>query len=694
MRAQPAIKHRVNSASVHEPFVFTPGVSSSAATGTQSLVEETRREIAEIVREVAEAVHVDQSEPEFLSFLIDRVLRAMAAEGVIVWKRFERSSSCLEAVSRAGKLTDLTIPSVSIATHQNLICEVASTGQPVVVPPTPGLQDTTAIANPTDTPAALVPITSDPDATDADFVLEVFLEPDCGVAAQRGYLRFVAQMADLAGEFLRVDRVRQLQQQQLLAKKVDEAIEQFPLSADLSEIEAAIVDRAAELFAFDRVGLCIGTPAKLKSVSHVNRIDQRSPAADQLREATALPLDDDFVWPSAREVNQESNNDRGVDGESEMQVRACAGCPADPSFRLVCIQSIESRSLSKTMRCELRRFAVHAEFAYRHIRQRESRLGWLSFRRSERGYRRTLIPATIVFITVAALAFVPVPLVVHGNAFLRPASAQRVIATRDAQVDQIHVQHGEAVRPGQRLVTLTDPILEAEIASLRGQQAVLMQERTQLTDEIVDTSTRELDRLDELQGRREVIAAELRTVEQQLDILQQTKDNLVLRSHTDGIVDAWQVERVLQSRPLKRGDALMQIISSDSGWIADTRVAQHRVGHLERAGEASEIQVRVTLLSQPDRALTATISQIGPSLQSDSGEPGETAVLLQVENLESAPFGTDALTDHHSGAPAKVIFHCGSAPAVYCLFQDLYRSVRCKLTLHGVLADSRKGNTL
>ena len=682
----------MNSASANEPFVFTPGVSSSPATGTQSLVQETRREIAEIVREVAAAVHSDQSEPEFLSFLIDRVLRAMAAEGVIVWKRVERSSSCLEAVNRAGKLTDVTIPAESIATHHNLICEVASAGQPVVVPPTPGIRDTTAIANPTDTPAALVPITSDPDVSDADYVLEVFLEPDCGVAAQRGYLRFVAQMADLAGEFLRTNRVRQLQRKQVLTDKVDAAIEQLQLSEGLSEVEATIVDLAAELFTFDRVGLCIGTPAELKSVSHVTRIDQRSPAADQLRDATEFPLDDDHVWLNTYEHIRSHDDHHDVTDESELQVQACVGCPADPSFRLVCIRSNEAQPLSDVATSELRRFARHAEFAYRHLRQCESQSGWPWFQRPERGYRGRVIPTVLVLTTLSVLAFVPIPLVVHGQAFLRPSSAQRVIATRDAQVDQIHVKHGDTVGRGQPLVTLIDPTLEAEIASLRGQQAVLIQERTQLTDEIVDTSTRELDRLDELQGRREVVAAELQTLEQQLDILQQTKDGLVLRSHIDGIVDGWQVERVLQSRPLKRGDALMQIINADSDWIADTRVSQNRVGHLERAQSSKEIDVRVTLLSQPDQAFIATISQIGPSLQSKTDETGETAVLLRMERNESDPFGIDAFTDQHSGAPAKVMFHCGTAPAAYCLFQDLYRSVRCKLTLHGVLGESSKGN--
>ncbi len=37
------------------------------------------------------------------------------------------------------------------------------------------------------------------------YLLKVFLEPDAGVATQRGCLRFTARVADLAGDFLRLD---------------------------------------------------------------------------------------------------------------------------------------------------------------------------------------------------------------------------------------------------------------------------------------------------------------------------------------------------------------------------------------------------------------------------------------------------------------------------------------------------------
>ena len=57
-----------------EPFVFSPGAAAPSAgpasrDGTDRLVAETRREISEIVREVAVAVRSDRTTNEFFGLL-------------------------------------------------------------------------------------------------------------------------------------------------------------------------------------------------------------------------------------------------------------------------------------------------------------------------------------------------------------------------------------------------------------------------------------------------------------------------------------------------------------------------------------------------------------------------------------------------------------------------------------------------
>ncbi len=67
---------------------------------------------------------------------------------------------------------------------------------------------------------------------------------------------------------------------------------------DRKKLEAAIVDGAAALFGFDRVGLCRLEPkVTLSAVSHVNSIDAKSAAAQELCDAAMIDVDaDGCAW--------------------------------------------------------------------------------------------------------------------------------------------------------------------------------------------------------------------------------------------------------------------------------------------------------------------------------------------------------------------------------------------------------------
>ena len=685
----------MSSAPVNQPFAFTPGASASGAGGTDTLVRDTQREIAEIVREVATAVHSQRTKQQFLDFLADRLLRAMASEGVMIWCRLSDASESFQCVSRLGRITDETMPASSLRIHNNLISQIASEGQPVVVPGTPGCKDTDRAANPMELPAALVPIVCDPDAVTADYLLEAFLEPGCGIATQRGYLRFVAQMADLAGEFLRADRMRQLRHSLQLMQRVDDAIEHLHELENVGEVECAIVDLAVQLFGFDRVGLCLGDPKPvLRAVSHVEQIDPKSSASEQLRAASKIELDVDRCrWFGTDETSPVDN---------DLLVRVCVGGHAESSMRLICMQVSDADPIEPGYRDEVIRFARHADLALHHtIRaQTFSIPGWLGkIHRSSgprglsgtraasntRGRWKSLSFAAIGLAIVSMIALLPVPLMVHADAFIRPATSQSLIAPRNAVVDQIHVTHGQRVSRGQVLITLLDPALEKDITTYVGQRAVLIQEQSERTAAIVDAPTYRLEKLEEMQGRRKILAEEIRTIEAQLELLRRIKESLVLRARMDGIVDAWQIEQRFQSRPLQRGDFLIRVIADNSDWIADARVPQSRIEHIQKAQAEDTFETRVSLLSHPSHSFAAAVKQIGPAVTTEVQDVSFTAVLLRVDTRNSEQIGSQAYANHQSGAPARVLFRCGTAPAAYCLFQDLIRNIRGTLALHGIL---------
>lgn len=668
-----------------EPFVFSPGTATGpeGADRPDRLVNDTRREIAEIVREVAVAVRSDRTANEFFGLLVDRIQRAMAAEGVIVW--VGSPADDLVAVRRLGRITDQSIPHESTAAHRRLLAEVASEGQPVVVPATPGATDADVPANPMNVPVALVPIELEPSVDGPVYLLEVFLESDCGVATQRGYLRFVAQMADLAGEFLRSDQLRSLRRRQQIAGLMDDAVLQLHRIDSRTTLEAAIVDRVADLFGFDRVGLCVGEPTKLIAVSHVESIDSKSDSARQLCDAAGVEVDADGCrWYDPNESKQSTESD-----DAELIVRAVVTDPLNPVRKLVCLQVADVEPIAAEYRDDLVRFMQHADMAIEHAANLSSipggrLLAALSPRTqsSRTTRRRKILTATAVSTFVLVAALFPVPLVVSSVATIRPEKVQSIAAPRDSVVDQIHVGHGQTVSAGDMLITLVDPDLEEQATALIGRRAVLVQQKSHWTDALVDTASHEMDRLEKVQGERQLVSEEIQSIDDQLAVLRRAEETLKIRATRNGIIDAWRIEQRLQSRPLKRGDQLMQVIATDSPWSVEARVPRTRIAHLNNATSQDDLFVNVTLDSDPTQTFQANVARIGPAFDDKDGSPKSTAVLLRLDGRAATVMSKLQQTSHQSGAPARTMFHCGTAPAGYVLFQDLIRSVRGTAALY------------
>lgn len=685
----------MSTATVSEPFVFSPGTTSPVTTpagGVDPLVDQTKREIAEIVREVAMAVRSDRTREQFLSLLSDRVLRALAAGGVSIWRRESSSSEpdehvssecVLRCVHEIGQITTKALPNASVPVHARLVREVLSESQPVVVPPTPGATDATLPANPFEVPVALAPIELERHPDGAEYLLEVFLEPDCGVATQRGYLRFVAQMADLAGEFLRSDQLRELRRGQILAARVDAALTDLHRRTDRRRLEALIVDRAAEIFGFDRVGLCIGE--KLVAVSHVETIDPRSESAQQIVKAAMIDL------PATGVAWLERKRATVVD---EVVVRAVVAAVGDehrdlPEMepRLVALQSSVADPIDAECGSELCRFADHALIAHQNATRIESIPGgrlltaiapmvFSGRRRMLRNMLLTLLAMTVLLV----IALFPLPLVVSSFATVRPSEVQMVIAPRNAVVDEIHVRHGQQVLAGDKLLSLIDPDLEEQIAGLAGRRSVLAQQQSHWNNALVDTGTHQLDRMERVQGEQRLVIEEIASIDEQLEVLQRAQRGLTIFAKQGGTVDAWQIEHRLQARPLKRGDQLLQVIPKNSAWIVDARIRQNRITHIENAADLEKLSATISLDADPSETYSVNLIQIGPSIREDN--LGMTVARLQINEDAAKALANQQRIGQLSGAPARVMFRCGNAPVAYLMFQDVIRKARGTLALY------------
>jgi len=683
-------------AAVHDsPFVFSPSGAVPGGNATphpqratgdpDPLVQETRREIAEIVREVAVAARGNSSRRDFLRMLANRILVAMAAEGVVIWNVDTSDEWSLSVAHRIGKVTDQTLPAESRDSHQQMIAEVIASGQPVVVPPTPGATDSALPANPTNVPAAVVPIESNLIATHPSHVLEVFLEPDCGIATQRGYLRFVAQMADLAGEFLRNDQLRCLDRKERINDQVDGIVASLHAQTNSRSIETLAVDSIAKLFPLDRVALCYveAKDCKLVAVSHVGTIDRQGRAAKQIESVAS-----EYFYPATCCF---VSKDEQEGSPSDLEARVVACSEESDSICLVGLARSDSEELDDSLAEPLRRIALHTGLAIRHRRMIEAIpmgrvIGALANQiHSRRRSRWFHLAVGIVFMTlIAVVAFFPVPMRVTAPAILRPMDVQRVFAPRSAVIDSIHVSNGEVVQRGQKLLSMTDPTLEQQITALIGRRSILVQKQAAFMTALVDTASHRSERNEQLQSERSLLAEELQTIDQQLAVLEEVKQSLVIRASNEGIVDAWQMEQRLQGRPVNRGDALMEVIGKETRWFIDARVPLSRIDPVRRANQQGVLAAQASMKGTPDELLPLTMQSIGPVIRSTKDGTDARAVVLQIESSEQSMELCRSLQNRGSvnGAPLRVLFQCENLPLVKVVFYDAIETIRANVKMY------------
>ncbi|TWU66279.1 hypothetical protein V7x_18420 [Crateriforma conspicua] len=719
-------RDRVKHAAPQQPFVYRAAGATATASpdaarrsgrsveSGEGLVRDAQREISDIVREVAAAATAQMPESRYWAFLADRILRAMAAEGVTVWRK--ASVTEFDVCHRLGNVDFQDWSNASRQSHQCMLHEIAAGAGPAVVPSTPGATDPEQPANPSPHPVAVVAIDTDmgeSSGSDPTYLIEVHLESGGGTVTHRGYLRFVAQMADLAGEFMRRQLIRRLRDDAKLSDWIDQQFDRWSRLSDPRSVIESLADSVAEGFDLDRVAVVRRErPREVIAVSHVDQVDRHSEAVRWiLQQSLQTPVDDNGCY---------FDLDRDVgdgDGEDESLVLDClirVGTASD--LALIGLRKDNHSGCAEEHRGHLIRLCRMAGIAIdiKTKATKRSLLGrWLAPSGAMNGswyqrYRRQWMTGlgTLAAIVVAAM---PVPNIVTSPAVLRPQQWQSVCSPRNAVVDAIYVRHNDRVEVGDPLLTLKDETLEQQIKQLRSERLRLEAELAVETENLIHPSADRSAARSQANSRRRVTELRIDGIDAQLEHLRSVEASLHVTAKQSGIVDAWRLRQRLIDRPVRFGEPLLKVVQLDTAWNAEAEVDQRRMGDLMCSGDAGELSVAVSPVAQPDVRWDATVKSIGPAVESESG----SATLVQLalpdhlsitEDATAAasqgslasvasPARTDAVgnamasenpvaTIPHEGMPVRVRFHCGTSPLAYVLFRDAIDSVRSFWGLH------------
>jgi len=696
----------------------TPGPERPASAIDEGAVHRAKQEIQGLVQEVVELSRSEIEPAEFYAALLDKSVTALAAVGGVVWTQEEGAPLGLEYQVNLRE-TGLAESEEAQMQHGRLLQQVIAKGEPALIPPHSGFGEGTgdeAAANPTDFLLVLAPIKSD---RGVDGIVEIFQRAGARPTTQRGYLRFLSQICELAGEYLKTRRLRHFATKQTLWEQLEAFTGLVHHALDSRETAYTIANEGRRLIGCDRVTVVLrkGTKYQVVAISGQDTFDKRSNVVRLLRKlATTVSKTSEDLWFDGDTSDLAPQVEKAVnDYVDESHTKRLAVLPlreeekesseelGDKKVKrrenilgaIIIEQLVDSRE-PEGMSQRIDVVRKHSATALTNAQEHESLflmpvwklLGKTQFLVTARNLPKTLLATVALAGVIFALCTVQYDFTVVADGKLLPEIRRDVFAHLDGMVEEVTVSHGELVKKGQILARQRSIDLETQVQQLLGQIAETEKDirSTEARRNMLDSGQADEVEIEELRGRKSQLLETARSLEKQYALLKEKQQKLVIPSPIDGKVVTWKVKEMIENRPVRKGQRLMEIADSSSRWELEIYVPEAKMGHLveylqKLREDDPEAQLEVSFILATHSAvhLEGRIEQIDTSAEVQ-GESGNT-VRMKVSFLQDdlLKLVDNPATELKVGADVKVKVQCGQRAVGFVLFSDLFEFVQSKI---------------
>lgn len=665
------------------------------------LVEQTKQQIRTLVNEIHQLARSDCAPSEFYAGFLDRVVQALAAFGGAVWTPGEESRLQLQYQVNLQK-TGLAGDEDGQLKHGRLLSKVMSTGEGILIQPHSGLGGDEEGANTTEFLLVLCALKADQEVRG---VIEVFQRADTRPNTQRGYLRFLAQMCDLASEFLKSRALRSFTDRQQLWGQLEQFTRMAHASLDPREAAYTIANEGRRLIGCDRVSVAIrrGRKCLVEAVSGQDMMDKRSNTVTLLGAlATAVVRSGDTVWytgdtsdmpPQVEEAVQAYVDDSHSKTVAVIPLKRPkldhseplddAPITGDEPFGALIVEQIESARIRDGMIERVNVVGEHSSTALANALEYHSlfllplwkTLGKASWIVKGRTLPKTLAIAGAILATLVALVIVPWDFELEGQGKLQPVIMRDVFADEMGTITEIKVKHNALVEKDAVLGLLRNTDLELQIKKTLGDLATAQADLASYNSAF--HKEREKAQKDQIAAKIETTETLVATHQHELELLNEKKARMEIRSPIAGVVvTSWdQIENLLQ-RPVKRGDVLMHVADPTQDWELEVLMPEDRMGHIVQAQKdlSKDLKVEYVLATDPDNQRYGAIREIhyAAEVRGDEGNTVKISVAIDKQDLVEA----DLL---RPGATVTARVYCGRRSVGYVLFHDLLAWIQTRI---------------
>ncbi len=678
------------------------------------LVNQTKKQIQNLVREIAELAKTDCGADEFYEGFLSRTASALASMGAAIWRRDSGDSPLQLQYQINLKQTGLADNPQAQLRHSMLLNRLLETTEPTLIAPQSGLGseiDTaepvnTKAGNPTDYLLLVGPLIVDAETVG---LVEIFQRPGAGPTTQRGYLRFLTQMCEIASDYLRNQKLKLFSQQQVMWHQLEQFIRSVHRGLDTDQTVYTIANEGRRLLDCDRLSVAIiqGRQCRIKSVSGLDSIERR---ADQIKKlnllATKVVRAGQPVWYSDDQQDLppqiESRLHDYVDRAHTKMLAIVPlkeSIPPDPAvdtyetklgkpIGALIVEQLKDSSVTPAFRQRVDVVVEHSQTALTNSVSHNSVFlmpVWRMLGRLTNAFRGTNLikTATVTGLLVATFAFLYLyqyPFTLGANGSLIPKVQHEIYAPIDGRLQEflINDTSNTIVEKDQVLARLINNDLLVEIENMEGRLKQLNEQASTLRQAsfAVDEIENKFDRI-MLEGDYSDVRQSILNLENELQLERNKLKLLEIRSPARGQVVNWQARKNLIRRPVSRGQNLLTIIDPDTDWQIEIQMPERRVAHLLKTKNESDSDLKVTfsLVSHPGEEFTGRLISLDRQLAVHSEDGNATLARIEFDNSQ---IPIDLL---RSGTRVTAKVHCGDRSIGYVVFHELIETIQSSFML-------------
>jgi multidrug efflux pump subunit AcrA (membrane-fusion protein) len=536
-------------------------------------------------------------------------------------------------------------------------------------------------------------------------VFELWLPAGASPLLRQGWLELATTIADVASDFHALDELRRLREGEALHRQAIDLLLRVQMPRDLVGAAYELANEGRRVLGCDRLSVLVrrGGRWQLLAASGAARVQRRSDfarraerLADQAAkwgEPISYPTDstESELPPSvARAVEEHVDH-------SHARELACAPIMFAPEatetkrrrrkFDAVLIaESFEGAGprgqaprlamqlveLGELCGPALAHAAALDRFPLRTLLRWSDRLAVL--RRPAR-LAKTLLIVGAVAAAVAALVYVPADFDIEAPAILGTVVERDVFASATGSIAELHAKHGAMVQKDDVLVVLSDPELALKLQQVRGEIDAARKRLDALAVTRTDRTLRENEADDRLplSAEQRQLEEQLASLEIQRKLLETRREALTLRSPIAGQVLTHDVAKLLESRPVERGEVLLTVADVSSGWQINADVPQRHIGHVLQAKQQANdaLTASYRLVGDVEKTYRARVVEVSaaaplePAGLEDEAAPVEVRIAIDGDPPAAA----------RPGMSANVRIHCGQRSLGYVWLHDIAATI-------------------